>query len=121
MLKALTLNKKTTALFTFLSLTMVAVFATDAHAFTVASGDMFYDVYELVIEKILGGPIGFVAGAFMLVGGIFLLVQGRGFLLPMICLIGGAVLVKVDAIVTSFGFSLDSVITALPSATQFLF
>lgn len=91
------------------ALLALAFCASTAMAYTdPASGDLFYEAYELVIDKILGGPIGFVIAAFMLLGGIILLVQGRGLLLPMVCIVGAAMIIKAKDIVGSFGYTLDA-------------
>ena len=112
-----------------LSMLTMAIVATGAFAYTdPATGDLFYDAYDIVINKLLGGPIGFIIGAIMVVGGIISLVLGKGFLLPLIALIGGAIIVKIGDIVSSFGFTLDAVNAATtkaavvaPHVTQFLF
>lgn len=79
-----------------------------------AAGDLFYDAYDIVINQMMGGPIGYVIAAFMTIGGIILLVQGRGFLLPVICLVGAAVIIKAKDIVSSFGFTMDAALVELP-------
>lgn len=119
-----TFKNRKVAFLTTMSL-MLVMMASSAFAFTPpANGDMFYEVYDLVINNVMSGPIGFVIGAIMLIGGIFLLVQGKGFLLPLICLVGGVILVKVESIVTSFGFSMDAVVNTanatIESVGQFL-
>lgn len=115
------LVQRKSAAISFMTIALMALMCVPAFAFTApASGDMFYEVYDLVINSILSGPVGFVVGAIMLVGGIFLLVQGKGFLLPLICLVGGVILVKVDSIVQSFGFSMDAAVETANSVSQFL-
>lgn len=127
MLKSLaaTLFHKKSAPVAFAVFALTLMFAGQAMAFTAPqTGDMFYEIYDLVINKVLGGPIGFAIGAIMVVGGIILLVQGKGLLLPLICLIGGVILVKVESLVTSFGFSFEAVkfsaTHAMQTASQFL-
>ena len=109
-----------------LAVLCMTLMATSAFAYTTpTSGDLMYDVYDILIVQLLGGPVGFVIAAIMFLGGIFLLVQGKGFLLPFVCLSGAVVIIKCEAIVSSFGFSiLDGIAkanAALPSVSQFLF
>ncbi len=69
-----------------------------------SSGPTFaYDVYDIAINKIAKGPIGFVAGAGLLAGGIFL--ATRNAWVPAITMmVGAGVLYKLDTIATSLGY-----------------
>lgn len=117
-------GKKNRALFV-VSMLMMALYASTAMAYTdPQSGDLFFEAYDIVINKLMGGPIGFIIGAIMVIGGIISLVLGKGFLLPLIALVGGAVIVKINDIVASFGFSLDVVAeksSEVGTFTQFLY
>lgn len=124
MLKKIFGTKK--AQFATLALGLMAVMvASAAFAYTdPQSGDLFYEAYDIVINKIMAGPVGFIMGALMVIGGIITMVLGKGFLLPLIAVIGGAIIVKIDDIVSSFGFTPDLMLTvqeAIPQITQFLF
>ncbi|MEM3580397.1 MAG: hypothetical protein QXQ64_03935 [Candidatus Bathyarchaeia archaeon] len=65
-------------------------------------GSFAYDVYDIAVNKILKGPIGFVSGAAAVAFGAVSAMTGRIFhAVP--CILGGAALLKADAIVTSLG------------------
>ncbi len=78
--------------------------AHDVMAWTApASGSFGYDVYDIAINQIAKGPIGFVAGAGLLAGGIFL--ATRNAWVPAITMmIGAGVLYKLDTIANSLGY-----------------
>ncbi len=78
--------------------------AHDVMAWSTPSGTSFgYDVYDIAINKIAKGPIGFVAGAGLLAGGIFL--ATRNAWVPAITMmVGAGVLYKLDAIATTLGY-----------------
>jgi len=62
-----------------------------------------YDVYNIAIKKIAQGPIGFVAGAGCLAGGVFAAI--RSAWVPAAAMaIGGGLIYKLDSIATSLGF-----------------
>lgn len=126
MIKAL--RSKKVAMLAALSAIAIGMFASTAMAYTdPQTGDLLYEVYDLLIDGLLAGPLGFVIAAVMFIGGVFLLVQGKGFLLPFVCMAGAVVIVKLKDIVLSFGFTLDGAqvlaskaMAMLPSAVQFL-
>jgi hypothetical protein len=67
-----------------------------------AAGSFAYDVYDMAVNSILKGPIGFVAGLGAVCFGAALAIQQKiGGAIP--ALLGGAVLLKSDTIVTSMG------------------
>lgn len=67
-----------------------------------AAGSFAYDVYDMAVNSILKGPIGFVAGLAAVCFGAALAIQQKiGGAIP--ALLGGAVLLKADTIVTSMG------------------
>jgi hypothetical protein len=67
-----------------------------------AVGSFAYDVYDMAVNSILKGPIGFVAGLGAVCFGAALAIQQKiGGAIP--ALLGGAVLLKSDTIVTSMG------------------
>ena len=74
---------------------------------TPAQNSFAYDVYDIAVNKLLNGPIGFVVGmSCMGAGGYFVAnsrAGGMGAGIPMI-LLGGA-LIKLDSITNSLGYS----------------
>jgi len=74
-------------------------------AFAIAApvpGTFAYDVYDIAILKMLQGPIGFVAGVMAIVVGAVLAIRSE--IMPAIpAVIGGAILLKADAIVQTLG------------------
>lgn len=76
-----------------------------AHAFTApAAGSFMYDIYDIAVEKLLKGPAGFVAGVGAMIFGAFSLLRGA-VLQAVPAVLGGAVLVKADSIVSSLGMT----------------
>lgn len=93
-------RRAVTGFFTFaiLFLTTVA-----AHAITApTTGSFAYDVYDIGINNIMGGPIGFVLGAGCMGLGGFAAVKQN---IPMAigAVLGGAAILKCDSLVTSLG------------------
>ena len=83
---------------------MVVVFmAQNVMAFTVpTSGSFAYDLYDLAVNQILKGPVGFVAGVGFIILCVFAI--ARQMVLPAIlCLFAGVILIKADAIVATLG------------------
>lgn len=67
-----------------------------------ASGSFAYDVYDIAVNKILQGPIGFVCGCAAIAYGAVNAIGGRVFgAVPAV--LGGAALLKADAIVNTLG------------------
>ncbi len=66
------------------------------------AGTFAYDVYDVAVNKMLDGPVGFVAGVgAMVVGAVCAIQQKLGGAVPAI--LGGAVLLNADSLVTSLG------------------
>lgn len=84
-------------------ITMWALMATNAMAMTVpATGSFAYDLYDIGVNQILLGPIGFVGGVGVMVIAAILAV--RQMILPAACaVLGGAFLLKADTVVSSMG------------------
>jgi hypothetical protein len=76
----------------------------NAWAFTEpAAGSFAFDIFDIGVNKILKGPIGFVGGVSAIVmGGIFA-VQAK-IMQAVPAILGGATILKADSIVTSLGF-----------------
>ncbi|MGB9811628.1 MAG: hypothetical protein ACPLSN_08000 [Dictyoglomus turgidum] len=69
-----------------------------------SSGSFAYDVYDVTINKMLKGPVGFVAGAAGIVIGVAQLFGGR-VLSGVMPILGGALLIKADSIVETLGIT----------------
>lgn len=67
-----------------------------------SSGSFAYDVYDIAINKILKGPIGFVCGGAAIVLGAVNAIGGR-VMAAVPCVLGGAAVLKADAITESLG------------------
>jgi hypothetical protein len=83
---------------------MVCLYAGVVHAVTApASTTVFaYDVYQIGVNGVLKGPIGFVGGVAAIVFGAVTAVRGA-ILQALPALLGGGVLLKADAIVNTLG------------------
>jgi hypothetical protein len=85
--------------------TLFLVMAIVPQAFAIttpAAGSFAYDVYDMAVNSILKGPIGFVAGLAAVCFGAAMAIQQKiGGAIP--ALLGGAVLLKADTIVSSMG------------------
>jgi len=74
-----------------------------AHAIVApAAGSLFYDAYDIVINSMLKGAVGFVAAIliFALSIGLFLMQKVVPGIVGIVC---AAILIKADTIVTSLG------------------
>ena len=84
------------------AITVAVLGSPGANAFvTPAAGSFGYDVYNTVVNDILGGPIGFVGGIFLIVWGATQLM--RNWIMTIACVIAGTVLIKAVTILTSLG------------------
>ena len=87
-------------------ITLGIVFGTaaTAAAITAPTGptDFAYDVYDIGVNRILNGPIGFVAGVGAMVAGAVAAIQQKIALAAM-AILGGAVLLNADSMITSLG------------------
>lgn len=77
--------------------------SSNATAMTVpAAGSFAYDLYDIGVNQILLGPIGFVAGVACMVFAAILAI--RQMILPAAgVVLGGAFLLKADAVVQTIG------------------
>jgi hypothetical protein len=82
----------------------ICLYAGAVHAVTApASSTVFaYDVYQVGVEGVLKGPIGFVGGCGAIVFGAVTAIRGA-ILQALPALLGGGVLLKADGIVTTLG------------------
>lgn len=92
-----------TAVTTCFAMVLVTMTASAVMAITApASGDFAYDIYDIGINSIMKGPIGFVIGSGCIaLGGWSALKQN----IPMAVgsALGGAAILKCDTLVTSLG------------------
>lgn len=95
------MKKQTTII--LLALVVLLAAAGTAMAFTApAATDFFYDIYDIGVNKMLKGPIGFVAGIMAMVAAAVLAI--RQMILPAAgTVLAGIFLLKADTLVTSLG------------------
>lgn len=97
MLKGLTLNPRQIVMAMLLT-----VAAVGAQAFTTpAAGSFGYDVYDIVVNQILGGPIGFIGGVFLLVWGASKVMTS--WVITVLCVISGTILIRAEDLVVTLG------------------
>lgn len=81
---------------------LLTLMAGPAFAFTApAAGDFGYDIYEVVIINILGGPIGWVGAAALVVFGATKVMTQ--WMLTVMCVVAATIIVKISGILTSLG------------------
>ncbi len=67
-----------------------------------SAGSFAYDVYDIGVNSILKGPIGFIGGVGAIVFGAIEAIRGR-ILEAVPAILGGAALLKADSIVQTLG------------------
>lgn len=67
-----------------------------------ASGSFAYDMYDITVNKMLKGPVGFVSGIAAIAFGAANLIQSK-IMTAVPAILGGALLLKADTVVTSLG------------------
>ena len=88
-----------------LALGALVLTATQVSAFTApAAGSFAYTVYDVAVERILQGAIGFVAGVGAMVMGAVLAIQQK-VLAAIPAILGGAILLNADTLVTTLGMT----------------
>lgn len=76
-----------------------------AAAFTApTSGSFAYTVYDVAINHMLNGPIGFVGGVAAMALGAVMAIQQR-VMLAIPCILGGATLLNAESLVTTLGMT----------------
>ena len=101
--KDLKVEKAVRLMFFFMA--VAAVLATPHAALAITApvpGSFAYDVYDVGVNDILKGPIGFVAGVAAIVLGGVEAIRAR-MMMAIPAILGGAVLLKADTITTSLG------------------
>ncbi len=87
----------------FMAVAAVMVGPHSAHAITTpVAGSFAYDIYDVGVNDILKGPIGFVAGVGAIVFGAIEAIRKQP-ILGISSLLGGGILLKADTIVSSLG------------------
>lgn len=69
---------------------------------TPTTGSFAYDVYDIAVNSILKGPVGFVAGVSAIALGAVAAIRSQ-VMAAIPAVLGGAALLKADAIVSSLG------------------
>ncbi|MCL7489392.1 MAG: hypothetical protein M8357_14595 [Desulfobulbaceae bacterium] len=91
--------------FTALAVLVAACLLTSANAMAMAvpaAGSFAYDLYDIGVNQILLGPIGFIAGVACMVFAAILAI--RQMILPAAgVVLGGAFLLKADSVVQTVG------------------
>ena len=84
-------------------LALMVLVATSAFAFsTPASGDFMYDLYDIGVNDILNGPIGFVGAILAFVAAAILAI--RQMVLPAAgTILAGVFLLKASSLITGLG------------------
>jgi hypothetical protein len=73
-----------------------------AAAFTTpAAGSFGFDVYDIVVNQILNGPIGFIGGVILIVFGATQII--KNWMLTIMCVIAGTVLIRAEDLVVTLG------------------
>lgn len=82
---------------------LMVMFAVSAMAFTTpASTDFMYDLYDIGVNSILNGPIGFVGAILAFVAAAILAI--RQMVLPAAgTILAGVFLLKADSLITGLG------------------
>lgn len=95
--------KKSFSLGFMLAIAMLVMAAGQAFAVSVpTSGTFFYQGYDLVVNDILKGPVGFIAGVAVIVWGATMIPRGQ--YLPAIgTLLAGGAMLKADDITQTLG------------------
>lgn len=90
-------------IYSFLAILSVMTVADTVWAMAApAAGSFAYDIYDLAVNSILRGPIGFVAGVAAVALGCIVAMKNQ-VMLALPCVLGGAALLRADALVVSFG------------------
>ncbi|SMP79612.1 hypothetical protein SAMN06296065_11373 [Novosphingobium panipatense] len=95
-------NKALAAANIGLPLGVMALIAGPAHAFSApAQGDLGYDIYDIVVNKGVKGPLGFVGGVAAFLFGVSRLFSNIMIGIPTI--VAAVCLIKADSILQTFG------------------
>ena len=82
--------------------TVLALMSVEALAFTTPATTTFgYAIYDTVVVKMIGGPLGWVGAAFLLIFGIANIM--KQWLITVVCVVGATCIIKLPTILTSLG------------------
>ena len=102
MTKALPVRTLVAIDFAISGLIAVLLAAGAAHAFTApAPGDLGYDIYDIVVNQGVKGPLGFVGGVAAFLFGVSRLFSNIMIGIPTI--VAAVCLIKADSILQTFG------------------
>ncbi|MFQ5598697.1 MAG: hypothetical protein ACE5GK_11675 [Nitrospiria bacterium] len=88
---------------TVLALLFVLLFSTAAMAIVApVAGSFAYDAYDIGVNKILKGPIGFILGVLAIGFGAWAAIRTE-IIMAISAVLGGAILIKADTVVASLG------------------
>ena len=81
---------------------MLSMFAGHAMAFAApAAGDFGFDIYDIVVNQILGGPIGFIGAVALIVWGATKMMTN--WMITIVCIIAGTILIRAEDLVQTLG------------------
>ena len=81
---------------------LLSIIAASAHAFTApVAGDLGYDIYDIVVNQGVKGPLGFVGGVAAFLFGVSRLFSNIMIGIPTI--VAAVCLIKADSILQTFG------------------
>jgi hypothetical protein len=81
---------------------MLMLVSAIASAFTApAAGDFGYDIYDIVVNQILNGPIGFIGGVALIVFGATKIMTN--WMMTILCIIAGTILIRAADLVVTLG------------------
>jgi len=81
---------------------MLSMFAGRAMAFAApAAGDFGFDIYDIVVNQILGGPIGFIGAVALIVWGATKMMTN--WMITIVCIIAGTILIRAEDLVQTLG------------------
>jgi hypothetical protein len=81
---------------------LFSMFTGHAMAFTApAAGDFGYDVYDIAVNQILGGPIGFIGAVALIVWGATKMMTN--WMITVVCVIAGTILIRAEDMVQTLG------------------
>jgi hypothetical protein len=103
MIKVLTKHHALTRIDRSITALLVLLMATgSAHSFTApAVGDLGYDIYDIVVNQGVKGPLGFVGGVAAFLFGVSRLFSNIMIGIPTI--VAAVCLIKADSILQTFG------------------
>ena len=97
------MSKETRLMLVFMAVAFVLGLSGVASAITApTTGSFAYDVYDIGVNKLLKGPVGFVGGVAAIVIGAIAAIRAQ-IMLAIPAILGGAALLKADTITASLG------------------